>query len=255
MISKLLSSLMLIAIGVVMVLWGTQCTSDQSKTADQVVAEADVSKIVLLKVGDTSITVADLIARPEVYKLLHEQMAIEIMVMNELESRGLTLDEVAINFQYETMIMNYGSVDNLKERQFTKELPNILLERHMRATLRMMQAGRLITKDDYIKANGHPTDEQIQAYMDEQNLAPGDVPRSQPLPLTDPTFEDIRDEVVGMMAQAWFSEHGKFALDELKSHYVVESFLNDFNKVSETESVEVPKIEDAPSAEGEQSGE
>ena len=64
----------------------------------------DAHDLLIARVGDKDITVADLLEKPRIYQMIHDDLIMQEIILQEASKRGVSPDQEAVQVQINQMI-------------------------------------------------------------------------------------------------------------------------------------------------------
>jgi len=189
--------------------------------------DSEYHDAVIVKVGEAEITLADLLAKPQVYPILNDGLIAREVARQEAAKRGITPDMEFIQEQINVMIGQNGGYDAFME-QMGQQMPVILIPNDVREYFIHASLQQSII-DDLWEEQQMPRPEEELMELWETNgeryrLA---VSSKLGLDIADVTYEMAVDEIIAELKTNWLSVNSQTSWQEIMDSYEIENYLLD----------------------------
>lgn len=206
----------------------TQCTTPAGNTSAAGDKNIDLDSVILLSVGDTQMTLKDLLMHPQTYQIVNEGWVQDLSVTQECLKRGIMVTPEEIQ---EKLLDLYeqvgGSFEEFRAQQFPPYMPDEVIMNTMTDWAKSQLYNEKLRDALYSEQKGSPTEEEIQNVFDTIPWIKTQVAQEQSIEESTVTLDMARDNIIDYLKGTWFSENGQPMIEDLKKQAGYEVFIND----------------------------
>jgi hypothetical protein len=195
-------------------------TGDQSSDPREL-----LDKMVLAKIGDSNLTITDLLKMPEIYQLLNTSIIPPKVIVYAAEKAGLTVSDEELEAGIKDYTAGFESIDQYYELSYPEYLPMEVREAHLRNRIYEQKIYIKLVHLKYVDEFGEPSEEEIQEryaknarYRDLMGHQLGVDPQSL-------TIDDVRDLIVDEIAMEWMSTRAAEMMDKWSAELGIQNYL------------------------------
>lgn len=230
---------------------GLACTNTQTRPTPPS-GSLDIQameNMVLVKVGNETVTVADILRSPMVYGLMHDQIILPLMVSQEAESRGIFISDEEVQEELDLWFEGAGGEDVFYQTQISPNWPKVLVPDDIKKIITFQKLQQKIVEDQYDTDHGPATDEEIQQAWDRNPTSYKQryVSENAGVAVEDVTLEMAWDMVTDDVRRLWIADHMSTLLEDLEQKYDIDNLILEAAQNGElggvvTESMLVPPV-------------
>ena len=140
-------------------------TGDQSSDPREL-----LDKMVLAKIGDSNLTIADLLKMPEIYQLLNTSIIPPKVIVYAAEKAGLSVSDEELEAGIKDYTAGFESIDQYYELSYPEYLPMEVREAHLRNRIYEQKIYIKLVHLKYVDEFGEPSEEEIQERLLEARI-------------------------------------------------------------------------------------
>ncbi len=201
-------------------------------------------EIVLARVGEQEITLADFLAKDLFHYILSEVLVTQEIIKQEAARRGIVIPPEEIEEMYNNHPELASGMQAYLDKLSPSVPPSVALD-SLRATVVRQLSEQAILTDAFETEHGPITDEEIEdIWSTQEQPIRRQVANDLGIDAEEVTLEDAMDLITGQVMNNWMQANYEFQVKEWKDRHVLVNYAFDFANEPLPEEIEVPPIEE-----------
>ena len=204
----------------------------------------EYDSVVIARIDDNEITLADLLSNPQIYMLLDQYIITPEITLIEAAELGVSVPQEEIEEQYNNFLDTNGGWDAFIENMVPPMIPEELIPDDLKRNFLVQSLQEKIIEKLWEIEHGEVTDAEIEEFW----VTNGEAYRNYLAGLAevDPeelTMEQSTEYIAEEIKRQWISERQMTYMEEMRENHEIEILLLDrLNIVELAEDVDVPVV-------------
>ncbi len=209
-----------------------------SGTAGGTAQAGECDGMVIAKVGDVDLTLADLLQMPTIYMAVDDGMIMQELLRQEAARRGISLTQEEIQKGLDDFYAGRGGKEKFME-SVPPSIPKSLVDGDIRRMVISQALQKAILENAWEKDHGPVTDEEVDTIWNERGQMFIDQTAAElQIDPAQVTKEMAVDKVKDEIKNRWLMEQQTKLFENLKKTYNVRNLLRE--RLGEQEEIEAP---------------
>ncbi len=189
--------------------------------------DSEFNRIVLARVGDTEITIADLLLKPQVFQTIRTDLITQEIIRQDAARRGMSVSEDEIQAKVDEFMEMNGGRDEFMA-QLPQSMPDTLVSADIRFYMEITVLKEKIIEQLYEEEHGPITDEERNETWEENKIMfSGQLAAELSIDVEAVTIDHAMDKVEELIETKWKSEHVNDYFVDLEENFDFEFYLLD----------------------------
>jgi hypothetical protein len=201
----------------------------------------NLDEVIIARVGETDMTLADLLEVPQLYGFIDEKLIKPEIVRQDAEHRNVDIDMEVVQKNINDSMKMGGGYERFIQNATDQGIPRVLIDDDVRTYFAQQETLNALVGLDYDTVHGPPSERQIREAWDRdagyfQAKASDDLGIST----TDVTFDIARPYILEKIKYDWVQPRIAEYLANLRQTWDIENYL--IERINNMDRVIVPAV-------------
>jgi len=203
-----------------------------------------LDEVIIVRVGETDLTLADLLEVPQLYGFIDEKLIRPEIVRQEAERRNIVIDMEAVQKSIEDSMKMGGGYEKFIESVIAQGIPRVLIDDDIRNYFAQQETMTAVVGQEFDRVHGPPSERQIREAWDrDAGYFQAKALEEYGISSSDVTLDIARPLIVEKIKYDWVQPRIAQYFTDLRETLDIENYL--VERIDSMDRVVVPLVSES----------